>query len=360
MKVLFVVDSFNGGAGNVIQILAKEFCARGYEISILLLNGKKVEEKYDLTGVKIIDYPLSKMAPGRTPIDRVYKSVRTIRKVFLQENPDIIVSFLTELNILCLMANRGVKPIIISERNDPSKDKVKSYWKCLRTLTYSAADKIVVQCSNFRSFCGNKYYTKSIVIANPILKAPITHEVKDNRQLKFVSLGRLSKQKNFPWLIDCMVEINKVLPEVSLDIYGMGEERNNIQQYINSKELDNVVKLCGYTKNTYDTLSQADIYLMTSDYEGFPNSLSEAMAVGLPSVSRKCHEGLNDLVEDGVSGILVGMDEKSEFIENVLKLTKDANFRRKMSNEARKRVDSFSVIHIADKWERIINEVLET
>lgn len=355
MKILFVVDSFSGGAGNVVQILAHELLLRRYQVTVLLLNGKQVEPKLDLRGAEIIDYPLSLHTRTRTPVGHVFAFTRAVKKQLGQINPDVIISFLNVLNILCCMANGGRRPLIISERNDPSHDRLKPHWALLRRLFYGKADKIIVQCSNFESFCHGKFRSLTTVIPNPIPKPVETQRSRNDGEIRLVSLGRLQRQKNFPWLIEAMTEIHSVEPHAVLKIYGVGEEEQALRRLIREKQAGSYIELMGYTAMPHSVLAQSDIYVMTSDYEGFPNALSEAMAVGLPSVSRECHRGLKDLVEDGVNGCLVPMDDRKAFVNRVLALAKDQSYRNKISIAAQSVADAFSVSQITDLWE---NEVL--
>lgn len=356
MKILFVVDSFRGGAGNVIQILAREFKKRGYDCSIFLANGKLVEPKYDLKNIEIIDHRLDDFVVAKNPIDRIKKYKTEYEKIFDAVRPDAIISFLTNNNTLCCMANHRQIPLIISERIDPSKAILKLHWRVLRRLEYGKADKIVVQCSNFSDFCGGQFRNKTVTIANPILDPGIYHTVQERKTITFISMGRLVKQKNFPWMIDCMCEIHERVKNSVLNIYGSGAERDYLQAYIESKNAQDYIHLAGYADEPYHLLADADIYLMTSDYEGFPNALSEAMAVGLPSVSRECHSGIKDLVEDEINGYLIAKDDKNLFVEKCIELTLDCGKRKTMSNSARSVCIQYSVGKIADCWEKLIQQ----
>jgi len=358
MRLLFVVDSFSGGAGNVTQILSQAFSKKNYDVSILLLNGKRVEPKHDLSGIKVVDYALGKYAPGKTPVDRIFKAIVALRKQINTINPDVIISFLTELNILCCMANNRKIPLIVSERNDPFKEVIKKYWAVLRGLEYKKADKIVVQCSNFRQLAKGKFVDKTVVIPNPILRPPILKkpEVIHN-PLKIVSMGRLTKQKNFIWMIDRMVELRNVTNDFILSIYGAGEQEEELKSYIDKKGISENVQLVGYADEPYSILAESDIYLMTSDYEGFPNALSEAMAVGLPSISRCCHEGIKDLVKDGENGFLVSLGDSHKFVARISQISTDKNIRNSMSFNAQKVTSDFGVDSIIAIWEREILQI---
>lgn len=359
MKILFVVDSFRGGAGNVIQILANAFAEQEHDISILLLNGKQVESKYDLKRVNVIDYRLGKYAKGFTPIDRVIKSVKVIRKQFDTVDPDVIISFLTELNVLSCMANKRKRPLLISERNDPSKDNIKKYWKFLRNRYYPRADRIIVQCNNFKNFADGRFSDNCSVIPNPII-VPVS-EKKDyelHSPIRLVSLGRLQRQKNFKWMIDRMDQLRNNCQNFVLSIYGSGMLEKELNEYIVQKGIQDFVKLKGYTVDTYSVLSESDIYLMTSDYEGFPNALSEAMAVGLPSVSRLCHEGLKELVIDGENGFIVDKNEKDLFVKRLTELCENKNLCTTIGKNAKKVADTYSIEKITALWETEIRNCL--
>jgi len=359
VKLLFVVDSFGGGAGNVIQILANAFAEKGNDASVLLLNGKRVESKYDLSKINVIDYPLGKYAKGHTPVDRIYKSVKAIRKQFDSIQPDVIISFLTELNILCCMANKKNIPLIVSERNDPAKDNVKKYWKLLRNKYYKKADRVVVQCSNFKEFAGGRFKENCSVIPNPILEpAAVRSGYELHSPVRLISLGRLQAQKNFKWMIDRMEELKAINNNFVLSIYGSGVLKDELDEYIKQKGLQDHVKLAGYAVDTYSALAESDIYLMTSDYEGFPNALSEAMAVGLPSVSRLCHEGIRDLVQDGTNGFLVEKDQCQLFVERILSLCQDHQLYSLIGKSAKDVACTFSVERIVSMWKQEIDRCM--
>lgn len=355
MKILFVVDSFSGGAGNVVQILGSEF-SKNNDVNILLLNGKQSKEKYDLSKVKITSIVLSEVVKGKNKVFNIHNYVKAIKNEFNKINPEVIVSFLTENNILCCMANKNKISLIISERSDPFVEKHKKHWSLLRLLEYPKASKIVVQCSNFINFCNSRFVKSSIVIANPIMKPAINHEVREKRDIVLASVGRLRIEKNFSWMLDRMAEIHKLNDKIKLKIYGEGPLEEELRKKISTLNLDNCVELCGYTDSPHQVLTQSDIYLMTSDYEGFPNALSEAMAVGLPSVSRMCHEGIKDLVQNGTNGYLVEPKDTRSFVERVIMLSQDSEKRKQISKEAKKVSDTYSVSNIVTVWDRLIQE----
>lgn len=357
MKVLFVVDSFRGGAGNVIQILASEFQKRGHQSIIFIGDGKLANPKYDMTGVKVIDFHLNHNVKAKTPVDRIIKQSNIFRRLFKVEKPDVVVSFLSRNNVLCCLAKTKGIPLFVSERIDPAKADLPVHWRFLRWLTYGRANRVILQCSNFASFCGGKFKKITEIVPNPILKPKALHCVNAvNDKTVFISMGRLSEQKNFPWMFEQMKQIHDRVPNSVLHIYGNGEEKDNLNRIIHEKGMESYIQIVGYADEPYHILAEADVYFMTSDTEGFPNALSEAMAVGLPSVSRCCHEGIGDLVQDGINGYLVGMEDKNAFVERAVALARDPELRAQISMEARKVSDTYSVEVIIDRWENMLKE----
>ena len=173
-----------------------------------------------------------------------------------------------------------------------------------------------------------------------------------------VSAGRLASEKNFEWLIKSFAEILKRVPEAQLTIYGRGEKERELKDLIQRLGLESYVTLAGYTTNVHEKLAQADLYVMPSLSEGFPNSLCEAMAVGLPVVAFKCHEGLKDIVIDGQNGYLVEMNNQEEFVEKVVRLSQDIKLREKIGTEAQKLAERYSEQNIYELWEESIYNVM--
>ncbi len=351
MKLLLMVDAFRGGAGNVMQILAGQMARRGHDVTLLLLNGAIDPPKHDLAGVKVIEYPLVEKEPGKTPIGRLFRYRRAVKRLIAAAAPDAILSFLTEYNCLTAWTVGGKIPLVISERNNPFQEKAKAQWEFLRRRYYHKADRLVVQCAEFAAFYPPKVREKIAVIPNPILKPAIFADHSREGEIRLITMGRLHPQKNFPWMIEAVCRIHAQNPAVRLAIYGGGDDREALQALITEKGAADYITLAGKTDTPHQRLAEADIYLMTSDYEGFPNALSEAMAVGLPSVSRICHQGLKDLVTDGENGYLVAPDDMDAFVDRVLTLASDPGMAKSVGDSAKAVSDRYGVEGIADLFE---------
>lgn len=358
MKFLLIVDSFRGGAGNVMQILAGALSRRGHQITLLLLNGAIDAPKHDLQGVTVVEYPLVQKESAITPIGRLWRYKKAVKRLIKQYSPDAVLSFLTEYNGLTAWSVGGKLPLVISERNNPFQEQVRPQWNLLRKRYYHKADRLVVQCSAFVDFYPERVKRKICVIQNPILKPSATAVDRSASAVRMVSMGRLNHQKNYPWMIEAACRIHARVPNFRLTIYGDGEEKDALLALIAERKAESYISLGGKTADPHGVLAESDIYLMTSDYEGFPNALSEAMAVGLPSVSRLCHNGLYDLVEDGVSGYLVAPDDMDQFVNYAVKLATDPNFAKEMGNRARSVAERYGVSGITDQYEKALLEAV--
>ena len=139
-----------------------------------------------------------------------------------------------------------------------------------------------------------------------------------------------------------------------LVIYGEGVERAALEQMVAERRLQGAVMLPGAVKNVHQVLAQSDVYLMTSQQEGFPNALCEAMAVGLPSVSFACHEGLRDIVQDGDNGFLVAPDDVAAMADRMEQLANDATLRERMGRAAGRIAERYNLERTYEQWHAII------
>lgn len=355
MKVLFFVDDYGGGAGNVVQILANEF-EKKPDITpvVAFLNPSSPNYKLSKT-IRTVEYKLSSNK-SRNLVLFFWRNIRTVRKIVREVKPDRIISFLDNINTnVCLSLFFNKIPIIVSERSNPLVIKPDGLYRYLRPLAYLRADKISVQCEHFMSFMPCMK-SKMIATPNPIIAPAITKtEYSNNGTVKFISCARLAKIKQFDLMIQAFAKIHSMLPNSILTIYGEGPERVNLESLINRLDLNDCVSLPGKTKDIYQVLSSSDIYLMTSLQEGFPNSLCEAMAVGLPVVALKCHDGLTEIVENDINGILVEMNSVDDFINAAVILAQDRNKMKSIGQEASKISKKFSVEHISEIWLQNLN-----
>lgn len=357
LKIVFVVDDFSGGAGNVVQILANEFSYKGNEIVIILLNSHTQKNRL-YEEVTVIKKNISSQN-FRNKVIWLKKTMKELRELIMGLKPNVVMSFLDNNNTLVgisLMLENV--PIIVSERSNPIEIRPKGLWRFLRIPAYLRANAVIVQCSNFINF-NRLFLKKTSVIPNPVIKPKFVKNKEFNTEnIKIVSIGRLAKIKQFDLMIKAFAKINKQFSNTELYIYGDGNQRQSLEKLINQLSLQNRVFLPGRTNEVYDVLNNSDIYLMTSMQEGFPNALSEAMATGLPVVAFECHEGLRDIVDNGENGFLVPPGDIDNMAKYIGLLIQDTNLRHTFSKNARAISEKFSVANVLNMWEETINRVV--
>ena len=168
--------------------------------------------------------------------------------------------------------------------------------------------------------------------------------------------GRLADAKNYPLLIDAMVQLRKTVP-ARLFILGQGNREAELRAQIARRELQDAVVLCGFQRNPWKYIARADVFAMSSRYEGPGNVLVEAMACAVPVVAT-AFPGTREIVDDGVNGLLVERHESSALAAALTRVLSDGDLRRRMSREARRSAERFALPSIAAEYDAAFAEVL--
>jgi glycosyltransferase involved in cell wall biosynthesis len=293
-------------------------------------------------------------------IHRLLALRRTIRK----ERPDVVVSFLPDVNIAAVIAAWGLSvPVVVSERIYPPAMPLGALLERLRRWIYPRADAVVVQTNHALQWLARCCPTADgHVIANPVVfplpeAEPITapSSVIGSQRRLVLAVGRLDPQKQFEALIAAFERLAPQFPEWDLVILGEGSERESLENQLEQLGLGGRVCLPGRVGNLSDWYARADLYVMSSRFEGFPNSLAEAMAYGLPAVSFDCDAGPRDIIREGVDGCLVppamGVTGLSQAMETLMS---DQAQREKMAEAAEAVRWRFSMERIAAKWDAVL------
>jgi len=343
MRVAFVIHEMTGGgAERVISVLANYMVKKSIDVSILMTAGAKVE--YELEPeVRVIQVGVK---TSGNPLNFVRRILR-LRSNLKEGAYDAVVAFEADTGLYTTIASTALgKGILISERNDPDKYK----HKLLRWFTYTHAEKIIFQTEDARNYFDGEIKKKGVVIANPINDAlPIPYEGDRNKSI--VSVGRLELQKNYKVLIEAFEMYHKDHPDYSLHIYGEGGLREELQSRIDVGKAKNNIVLEGFCDNVIELIRNASMFVMTSDYEGMPNALMEAMAIGLPVISTDCPiGGPRELIEDGVNGLLVNVGDAKGTAKAMSKIADDIEFASKIGEEAKKIREKYNTETICMKW----------
>lgn len=284
-----------------------------------------------------------------------------LRRIIKEYKPDILLSMGVPMAIYTVPASwlTGVRHII-SERNDPRHFSGKRITRIFSRLLMRMADGFVFQTKEAQSYYKLSEGRRSTVIPNPIMKLEeiINYNQVDNREKIIVNVGRLHKQKNQRLLIDAFAEIADLFPEYNLVIWGEGNERNNLECHIKELNLEKRVFLPGSSDKVLEKIYKASAFVLSSDYEGMPNALMEAMALGIPCISSDCPcGGPRELIQDEINGYLFTVNNKEELVNKMKKLLSSPEIQNEFSKRARLIRQSYSANVICEKWMQYFYEV---
>jgi GalNAc-alpha-(1->4)-GalNAc-alpha-(1->3)-diNAcBac-PP-undecaprenol alpha-1,4-N-acetyl-D-galactosaminyltransferase len=355
-KIAFVIPYLDsGGAERVVTTLANEL-VNYYEVSIITYTKK--DPFYELDSRIQLYYCLETLAPSRNTFAALfnnYKLIRRLWQLFREKQIAVVIGFLTSANVLTIIAGKlcGVK-VIISERNNPKRDRIQKMWEFLRRKTYPYADTLVVQTEYIKSvFQTYVDENKIVILPNPInpdlSKKRIFNRERNN---EILSVGRLTDQKNHEMLIRAfaLAKIDNWI----LIIAGEGENRVRLEKIVEELNLKNRVLLLGRQKNIAEFYNSASIFAFSSNYEGFPNALIEAMHFGMACISTDCPTGPSELIENGTNGFLTSMHDVEKMAEGLKTLTENKELRSLFGKKAKERVKVFEVAEVLSQWNRVL------
>lgn len=362
MKITLLIGVLSGGgAERVCSNLANFLLKQGHEVDILMTSD---EVTYFVDGkVKICSMTKSwtkKLPHILMNVYRIFYFNHYLRK----QKPDVYVTFLPELTTLLFRQRCFFKtPIVLAERNDPETfcKNSKKYNK-LFVKYFSKAQGYVFQTEEAKAYYGNRGINikNSIVIPNAINPDFIKPQYKGVRNKEVIGVGRLSPQKNFELLICAFANIAEEIPEYTLTIYGKGPLLDKYKKNVRKMGLESRIFFAGYINNIQDVIQKASLFVLPSDFEGMPNALAEAMALGLPCISTDCPAGgARFLINNGVNGLLVPINDVDALSSEMLRILRDKAFATKLANNSRAVVDKLGSEKIYTAWENFIIKTVE-
>lgn len=367
MRITLVTPSLScGGAERAVVLVAEGLMTKGHQVSIVTIAGTE-RDFYQLPKA-VHRLALSIAAKSPTPIHAVWNNIYRLwilRKTIQSLQPEVVISFLDTTNILTLLALANTNyPIFVSEQNNPVTE-TQNLWSKLRRLTYPMAAKVVSVSEGVDSYFDWLPQNKRAVIYNPV--QPIKDEqIKitlpqgaDPEKTWAIAMGRLTYQKGFDLLLPAFHKIAAQYPDWQLLIFGEGELRRELEELREKLGLTHQVIFPGLTDNPIAMLKSAKLFVLSSRWEGLPAVLFEALSCGLPVVSMNCPSGPQEIIRDGIDGILVPNEDVSALSLGMDRLMSDPEERARLAARASEAVDRFSLDKVVKKWEFLMSEVLE-
>jgi glycosyltransferase involved in cell wall biosynthesis len=359
-KLLFAISSLHGGgAERVISNLANYYDAAGFQVSIVCLNASK--PAYLLSeGIKVISLVHTKRRTGL--FFRAWYaglSFFRLRRILKQERPEFAISFMTSANIwtglTCLSLNI---PYLVSERITPdyTLNRFNPLLKRLSFAVYKRAKAVVLpskgMIEGFRKTSPFKKLCNFEVINNPINEFPIPTKEPVYPGRFILAAGRLSPQKGFDLLIAAFRRVEE--KNVHLLIYGEGEQRAVLEEQISALGLSQRVKLIGFRENMQDYYRQAELFVLSSRNEGYPNALLEAMSMGTACIATDCEYGPSDILESGKNGLLIKTGNIYQMATAIKMVLDDPVLKAKIALNAKRINETNSLANTSAKWLELI------
>ena len=362
MKILFCIDSLRkGGAERVVSNLANAFVQENQDIDILTVSKSKIE--YDLDSrikVSFLEETGSKESKILLKIKKFVKRSNLMKKKIKQIKPDIIVSFLPYTSFVTLNAVKNI-PVIVSVRNDPAVEYSSKIFNFFMRRLYPKAKGFIYQTQEAKDYFKGILDVECKVIPNSINPDFIVeNEFQGERKKEIVSVGRLYDQKNQKLLIESFLEISEKIPEYKLIIYGEGYKRDELQQLIDDNSMNDKIFLPGNIKNVKEKIYDSSLFVLSSDYEGMPNALMEAMCLGLPVISTDCPcGGPHFFIKNEENGLLIDVGNKEQLKSAILKIIENKELAKKISKNAIKVSEKVEPKIINKEWREFIIHIYE-
>jgi GalNAc-alpha-(1->4)-GalNAc-alpha-(1->3)-diNAcBac-PP-undecaprenol alpha-1,4-N-acetyl-D-galactosaminyltransferase len=355
MKITFVISSLNrGGAEKILVMMANHFFRHKHHVSVMTWDDGQKPPMYKLDdGIFHRTLNLAGESSSLwTAAQHNRHRVQCLRSAISAEAPHLILSFMEHTNVITLLASIGLGvPVIVLERNDPHAWPREKIWRFLRTCLYPWADRIVVQTEDAKNYFPRYLRSKIQCIPNPVpepsdgLRAPQANVI--------LAVGRLESYKRFDLLMRAVSKLPENYSDWELIIVGDGSARPDLIRLRETLGLQQKVKFLGDIVDVTPYFRNASLFVLPSDFDGFPNALCEAMACGLPVIASD-NIGAKAIVRDGVDGLLFPVGDLDALIGSLKRLLSNEQERQTFGQNARSVTTRFSVEKIATMWDDLL------
>ena len=368
LKIFFIIISLSGGGAEriLIQIL-NNLNRQRFKPYLVLFEKKGVYLSQLHQDIKL--YDLKK----RRRLD-FFKLVVKLAHIIHREKPDVVVSFLSYTNIVSILAKKlsfRNPRVIIVKQNFTSESLKNSRFrrtkKWLIKKLYPLAERIIAVSTGVKSDLVKSFHIQEKLIdviynsvdlekVKKLSLEAVNHSWFNSEVACIIAVGRLTKQKGFPILLQAFRLVRKKLP-CNLIILGDGEERSSLENISRQLSIENDVAFLGFQNNPYKYLARSDIFVLSSRWEGFGIVIIEAMASRVPVISTRCPSGPEEIITDGLNGLLVPVGDAEAVAQAILRLLANEPFRKQLAEEGRKRAEDFKVERMVSQYEKLFEQM---
>ena len=361
MNIDFLITSLGGGgAERVLCNLANYLANRGVNVSITAIRGDSC--KYNIDNNISVSYLQKDYYERKISLVDRGVEIKRVLEYFIRLNKNHCLVCFLELPVAYSLIFRSFikSKLVICERNNPVF--YSSVYQKIFRMFAKRADFCICQTKVIANWYAEVFEKSSKIgiIPNSINKAILQADKGNRTSKEIVTFARLTPQKNQRLLIEAFSTVSKRFPEYQLIIYGQGPLREELTKLINDLDLEDKVLMPGFNSDPIKVLSKASLFVLTSDHEGMPNALAEAMAMGVPCISTDCGGGgARELIDNGKNGILVPCRDKESLVKAMLQLLGDTKFADQISCEAFKIREQLEPDFIHAQWHYYLQEVMK-
>ncbi len=376
MRLLVLVENLKlGGVQRVAATLSDKWQTMGHAVSVLTFENEGDLCVHSVSpAVELIQLG----DPRRFGVTQRYfgKLLGALRAIWFlrayfklrieKTGPFAAIGFLSHMCFYGRIASLGLPIKFISTESTYTPlefGRLSLVLNFAKYLCFFLSDRLVVLTEEARQYFPRFLQKKISVIPNILhlvfaAQERSSESSKDRNDRKIIlTMGRLSKEKRIDIILRAFHKLYVDFPNWNLHIAGEGPERKNIESLIDELGLSDRVTMCGLVSDVKKAYLNADLFVMSSDQEGFPNTLCEAMQSGLCVVSTKCSTGPAEIIHQGIDGFLVPVGDVDAFQSQLRVLMADDLLRKKIGDTARENIKRFDWFHIAPLWQMVFRSV---
>lgn len=365
---LVIAQMSSGGAERVAATLANHWAEKGWSVAVITLSHP--ENDFYALDSRIERISLRLTGRGRWlggGLVSNLKRIAALRQELNARKPEVTVGFMPGSNILCGLASIGTGRVVAgSEHIHPPMGSLGRGWRLLRKFVYPRLEFVSALTEESAAWIRSQTAARQ----TPVIPNPITYPIKNHKPIiepasvvrglrgekLLLAIGRLADQKGFDRLLDAFSTIVERQRDWSLVILGEGPLRAELEGHVQRLGLDRRVALPGAVGNIGDWYEAAEAYVMTSRFEGFGNTLAEALAYGVPAVAVDCETGPRDILRQGVDGLLVPQNDAPALTTAMNRLMGNTDERKRFAERAVEARERFATRRVAQQWEALFRK----
>lgn len=356
-KIVYVINSLKvGGAAKMLKYVANLSKEIFDEVSIISIYDTDYSSQELRTGIKVRSLGFENI----NRFKRQFLMVFAIRKAIEDFHPRYVCAFIGHVNVMVRMATWSMKDVIMmsAERGDPFTQPI--IWKWITKWAYRTSNYCFFQLENQRDFFGDKTASKSFVIPNPFVTNTPVEPYYGERNKSIVSAGRFGFEKCYNDLIDAFYIVHQKHPDYRLVLYGEGPMLPEYEKQVAKLGIKDFVSFPGYVKSVAKEIQKEGVFVLSSLFEGIPNSLIEAMSIGIPCVATDCTPGGPAfLFNNQERGVLVKVHDSQAMADAICRYIEDSAFAHENGTKAIKVLDDLKENRIREQWYDAFNRIIE-